>query len=267
MFNCKDPKLTYLNGLGYNVVRLPRAGIEPLDVIGIDGKSRESLGQISVVWSTHAQPPPIAGPQVVPNINGEKTKELDFSVGIKILASILGGMGASTPEVGWAFKNARKVEFQFTQVESYAVKPLEVGNYLQSGDLNLANDVAAHYFTSEEAEAYIITDVLKSRAILVRATDSDGQAISANLPAINEALGVTVKAEIKGSSQIQFTYQGEKQLTFGFKLFAVSYENGRWTIRGAQPSGELAFAPQDGPAPLLLKEGLLPGDFGPRQIR
>jgi hypothetical protein len=27
---CKDPRLTYLNDLGYDVIRLPRRGIAPL---------------------------------------------------------------------------------------------------------------------------------------------------------------------------------------------------------------------------------------------
>ena len=29
-FSCKDPSLTYLNRYGYNVVTLPRTGLDPL---------------------------------------------------------------------------------------------------------------------------------------------------------------------------------------------------------------------------------------------
>jgi hypothetical protein len=32
----KDPSITFLNKFGYNVVKLPRAGIEPMDIIGKD---------------------------------------------------------------------------------------------------------------------------------------------------------------------------------------------------------------------------------------
>ena len=32
----KDPSVTFLNKFGYNIIRLPRTGIEPLDVIGRD---------------------------------------------------------------------------------------------------------------------------------------------------------------------------------------------------------------------------------------
>lgn len=34
-----DSRLTYLNGVGYNVIRLPRDGIEPLHALGCDLKA------------------------------------------------------------------------------------------------------------------------------------------------------------------------------------------------------------------------------------
>jgi hypothetical protein len=33
---CKDPSLTFLNQFGYNVIKLPRTGIEPMHVVGRD---------------------------------------------------------------------------------------------------------------------------------------------------------------------------------------------------------------------------------------
>ncbi len=40
---CEDKAVGYLNRYGYNVLKLPRAGIEPLDVIG-DDRHVEKLG-------------------------------------------------------------------------------------------------------------------------------------------------------------------------------------------------------------------------------
>src|SRR5262245_36433477 len=189
MFNCKDPKLTYLNSLGYNVVRLPREGIEPLDVLGRENGAIEDLGPLSLVWTTTEALPPIAGPKVIPNVNGEKSELLDFSVGIKILEGILKGMGAALPMLSGAFQQAKKIQLQFVNVQGFSVKPLEIGNYLQKGDLNLDNNIAAHFFTEEDTQAFIISEVLKSNAIEVIATDSHGQSISADLPAISDMVG------------------------------------------------------------------------------
>jgi hypothetical protein len=52
----KDPSVTFLNRFGYNVVKLPRAGIEPMDVIGRDDTT-QWLGQFSSVWKSTTAPP------------------------------------------------------------------------------------------------------------------------------------------------------------------------------------------------------------------
>ena len=56
----KDPSVTYLNKLGYNVVKLPRTGIEPMDVIGRD-QTVQWLGAIDAIWNS-AVPKPQPGP-------------------------------------------------------------------------------------------------------------------------------------------------------------------------------------------------------------
>ena len=52
MARCKDPALNYLNREGYNVVKLPRAGLEPMDVLGRDGRSLERLGKLQRIWTS-----------------------------------------------------------------------------------------------------------------------------------------------------------------------------------------------------------------------
>jgi hypothetical protein len=267
MFNCKDPKLTYLNSLGYNVVRLPREGIDPLDVLGRENGSIDNLGPLDLVWTTTGAPPKIAGPQVVPNVNGEKSEQLDFSVGIKILEGILKGMGATLPMLSGAFKQAKKIQLQFVNVQGFSVRPLEIGNYLQKGDLNLDNNVAAHFFTEEDAQAFIITEVLKSNAIEVIATDSHGQSISADLPKISKMVGGNVKVEATGQGTLKFVHQGGKDpLTFGFKVFAIWFENGRWVIRGVKPDAGLPLGQpgeeEEQGRPILFKENGLLGEIG-----
>jgi hypothetical protein len=265
MFNCKDPKLTYLNSLGYNVVRLPREGIEPLDVLGRENGNIDDLGPLSLVWTTTDALPPIAGPKVIPNVNGEKSEQLDLSVGIKILEGILKGMGAALPMLSGAFQQAKKIQLQFVNVQGFSVRPLEIGNYLQRGDLNLDNNIAAHFFTDEDAQAFIISEVLKSNAIEVIATDSHGQSISADLPVISNMVGVNVKVEATGQGTLKFSYQGPVPLTFGFKVFAIRFENGEWMIRGAKPDAGLSFGlpgeEEEQGDPILFKENGLLGEI------
>ena len=65
MAKCNDKSVQTLNNRGYNVVKLPRAGIEPMDILGKDSKAAEWLGPLSDVWSTTA-PAPV--PSTMPSL-------------------------------------------------------------------------------------------------------------------------------------------------------------------------------------------------------
>src|ERR1700755_489460 len=98
---CKDPSLTFLNQFGYNVIRLPRTGIEPLHGLGRD-ETTQLLGPLSSVWqSTVAVPGPNA-PRSAVDVNGQKTDKIDLKVGLKILENALKAFGATVPSLGFA---------------------------------------------------------------------------------------------------------------------------------------------------------------------
>ena len=49
---CEDASLTYLNRLGYNVIRLPRTGLLPLEVLGCEiGRPPEPIGPLPSSFS------------------------------------------------------------------------------------------------------------------------------------------------------------------------------------------------------------------------
>jgi hypothetical protein len=257
---CKDPQLTYLNKQGYNVVRLPRTGIEPLDVLGKDGKVIDRLGRLSQIWASTTPEPQPGAARSAANIDGKKSDSLDLSIGLKILSNILGGMGAAIPQLDFAYKDVKKVQFTFTNVKVIAVDPFEVGRYLSSGDLDSHNPFVTHYFDDEDTDAFVITEVLKSNSITVAAQRDNGIEVGVDVPAIQQAVGVKVGVKTAGASTTQVTYEGAELLTFGFKVFSIEYENGRWAIRGIKPSGDVSFATpgaggESEEQPILVKEG------------
>src|SRR5579875_3405935 len=100
----KDPALTYLNKLGYNVVRMPRAGIDPLQLIGRDQDIRP-LGPLTDYLDAGVSPPPILPPRDAVAVNGQRTDALDCSVGLGILSNALKAFGASAPSLDTAYKS------------------------------------------------------------------------------------------------------------------------------------------------------------------
>ena len=242
---CKDPSLTYLNGLGYNVVRLPRSGIAPLDVLGREDKRLERLGTLSQIWASPLPPPSIGPPRPAADINGKRTDNLRLSIGMKILEGILAGMGATLPQLGFAYQRARSVQFTFSGVVTVSVDPFELGRHLAAGDLDGRNPFVVHYFDDEGCEAFVITEVLRSSVFSLSAKDESGVELSVDVPAIQQVVGanVSVTADAAGSTDV--TYKGSELLTFGFKAFAIDYVNGAWRVRGVAPGGGMAFAVPD----------------------
>lgn len=236
----KDPSVTFLNRFGYNVVRLPRAGIEPMDVIGRDDTT-QWLGPLASVWTSTVPVPTPLPPRPAAPVNGQKTDQLQATFGLKILANALAAFGATVPALDVAYRRARTVQFAYANVTSTVVPPLEAGNYLAAGTLNSDNPVVRHYFTDEEPQAFLIVDVLKADALTVTASDERGVAIELDVPAIQQLVGANVSVKPSGSSTSTLTYSGPSPVTFGFVVDEIEYDGTHWSLRGAAPSGALAF--------------------------
>jgi hypothetical protein len=238
---CKDPSLTFLNKFGYNVVRLPRTGIEPMMILG-KAESLELLGKLSSVWKTSAAEPTVGQPQTVADMNGKQSDKLELSIGLKILADALKGFGATVPSLDLAFSRARRIQFTYTNTTSTSVSPLEAGNYLASGDLSTNNPVVQSYFLGDGGHAFLIVDVLKSDTLTVTATSENGSDVKLDVPAIQGVVGATLGVKSSNASDSVIQFKGPTPITLGFKAFAIAFGDGRWNLRGAKPGQDLAFA-------------------------
>lgn len=270
----KDPSITYLNKFGYNVVKLPRVGIEPMDVIGKDDTT-QWLGPLRSVWRSSSAEPKPGNPQPTTQISGQKTDKLDVGFGLKVLANALSAFGASTPSLDFAYKSAKNVTFAYTNVTSTSVPPFDAGNYLANGALNTDSPVVTHYFQSPDAQAYLIVDVLKSDSITVTATDEHGVEISVDVPVIQQLVGANVSLKPSGSSNGAITYSGKVPVTFGFLVNEIEFDGAKWSIHGVSADSGLAFgvaagaggqSPAAGASGLNLGAGAASASAGPQPV-
>jgi len=240
----KDPSITFLNKFGYNVIRLPRTGIEPLDVIGRD-QAMQWLGPLSKVW-TSTSPEPLPGPpHPAAAVNGQRTDALELSFGLSILASTLAAFGASAPSLNAAYKNAHAVQFTYTNVTSTSVSPFDAGNYLAAGTLRNDNPVVRNYFGNDKAKAYLIVEVLKADSITVTATDSHGIEVGIEIPHIEGIADAKIGVKPSSASNSTVTFTGPVPVTFGFAVQQIAREGDNWILRGAAASADIAFAVGD----------------------
>lgn len=248
---CKDPVTKELNRRGYNLVKLPRVGIEPLDVLGREGDSMEKLGSITEVWSSPVAPPVPGAAAPAAGIEGERSSDLDIGIGLKLLSNALAGLGGgiSLPSLNAAFKRAKKMQFRFVNVESQSVTPFALGKFLAQGTLDLSNPFASKYFGNDETQEYIIFDVLRSDSLNVSAKDERGTSIAADVGALSGALSANVKANVSSAGSTEITFQGNVKVTFAFKLFEVLFEDGKWVPKGVGADEDLSFLVEDEGAP------------------
>jgi hypothetical protein len=241
---CKDPVTKELNKRGYNIVKLPRAGIEPMDVLGREGDAMEKLGAISEVWTSTAALPTVGPPAPAVGIDGEKSSDLDLGIGLKLLSNMLAGLGGgiSLPTLNIAFKKARKIQFKFENVESTSITPFALGKFLATGVLDTANPFVAHYFGNDDTQEYIIFDVLKSDTISVSAKSESGVEVEADVGVLSAALNANVKVKAGTAGATTLSFQSAVKATFAFKLFEVMFVDGAWVPRGVGASDNLSFA-------------------------
>lgn len=238
---CKDPSLTFLNGFGYNVIRLPRAGIEPLDLLARDG----SLEKIGTLPEFLDSPRPIPTPtnQTVAGLDGKVTDKLDAAIGIKILSNILAGMAsaAGLPSLKTSFQRARSIQFRFENTQARTINPSRIGEYLAEAHLR-ENPFNDRYLLNEDTEEYVIFEVLQSDSVTVLPRAEKGVGVSLDIPAIQGAVGANVEVKQTTTQESAISFKGRELLTFGFKCFRLEFAGGKWRVLGAAPSGNLAFA-------------------------
>ncbi len=238
---CRDPALSYLNSQGYNVVRLPRKGIEPLDVLGKDGCHMERLGRLLKIWRSDAKTPQVSVPQPAVGINGRQTAQLKTSIGLKLLGDILEGLGATRLALNAAYAKASSVQIVFADVEVVSIDPFDIGNYLASGDLDTRNPFVTRYFEDDDTNVYVIFETLRSRKIVVIAKNDSGHEIAPHISDLANLVEGDVTISRDSQQKNRISYAGSQPLTFGFKVFGLAYCDGNWRVEGIAPSPDLAF--------------------------
>jgi hypothetical protein len=233
MSGCNDPALMYLKAFGYNVVRLPRTTIQPLDIIGTDGDTSEWLGPISIVW-TSERPAPTPREGASGSIQGKQTSSFKISVGLEILGGLLDQFGINIGGLKAGYSKAKQLQFKFDAPQIVTVEPLAAGSYLSAGELESDNPFVKRYFSPPRG-SFLITEVLRSKSITVIALDKNDQDAAVDLPKIQAAVGLKLEVQRMATKEGEVIYSGKEELTFGFKAFEIGRAKGKWTIQGVDP--------------------------------
>lgn len=264
MFHCNDDSLTYLAGLGYQVIRYPNSAFEPLTLLGHQNGDYSLLGKISqLITNPGGSLPVVSKDEPAPDIDGQKSGNLKFGVGVNIMAGLIGAMGGSNLGASLKFTNADAVQFLYQDVLSDSVFPLEVSHYLRDSTV-VAGDPILSEYVQGNGDLYVLTQVIKSDKFSVKFTKNGGVDASVDVPVIQGAVGGNVSVSRNSSSSATLTFKGKQSLSFGFRCFHLDIKDGSLSmtlvksgqVYGLRATGVTSYA-EPGLYPANLMTGLL----------
>lgn len=249
---CKDRAITYLKSIGYNVVRVPKVDIQPLQILINEKGFLKPLGELSTLLLSGSQVnlPSIKRNGQTANISGQRTSDLSFGVGISILGSIIGAMGGSKLGLDAKYSQAKTIAFEFLDVLEDSIQIAELDQFLSDADVNPHSRYIAQLLEADEI--YVTTATIKSNKINVEGKKSNKKNINVSVPEIKEIVGGTIEVTSQGENNSKVTFQGSIPLVFGFQAVRLVYEEGKYTSFKHLGAGEGAVSISGDPQPEYL---------------
>jgi hypothetical protein len=219
---CSDKSLTYLAGLGYNVIRHPDATFAPLKLLGQQSGEFLILGSLNqLITSSTAALPAVTGDQIAADVNGQSSSSLKIGIGANVLGNLIGALGG-TLSASLNYTNASNVEFQYQDVLSDSIVPIDAGGYLKGAHVDADNLVLKQYVLGN-GQLFLITKIVKSTKFSVKYTKNGGVDASVQVPVVhlvNEKAGGVFGISDGASPDASITVDS-KPVVFGNGLLNV----------------------------------------------
>lgn len=244
-----DPFLNLLKSISYIPLRLPRADVQPLQLLGIDGKDLTVLGQLSDAMRpgpTALLPPVQNDIQTASQIEGTRSAKVKLSIGLNLLGGIIGALTGQNLDVSAAYQHASTLTFEFDDVTVNNVSVILLDKYLNSSDIDpLAKQIQDLMIAGD---AGVTTAVACSKKFVVTAQDSNGADINVDVPVIQNVASGKLGVSTTGANNTKVVYQGNTAITFGLQALRLGFdENGKITgftqvasgsgaVRGLEPA-------------------------------
>ena len=249
-----DPVLSLLKDFRYNVVRLPRANIRPLQLFEKQDKDLVFLGEMPKLFKAGASGPlpTISDDEQAAFINGQRTRDLNLSVGLSILSGIIGALGGGTLGLNVGYKRASALSFVFDDVKVNQIDRLDLSRFLTNATIDEAVGPPAKLVEADKI--YVVSNVIKSKKFTTEAKKSDGTSVGVDVPVIQNAMTGKVQVKTEGSSQSKVTYEGNVPLVFGFQAIRLIYDKGRFVeAKPVGPTEAGMKAIEEGEEPEMLE--------------
>jgi hypothetical protein len=229
---CKDKSISLLNDLGYNVVRYPKSGIEPLGFVVKQSNKYELVSKIQNLWISELEIP-ISKREQVPDLNIIESNEIKGGFGIKTLLDIfkvnLNVNGLKDKSIKLVIINPQRVYCDFDSI----------ANFIRKGDVNIDNAVSDFIFDGKSRVFVILETIVSSELKIIISGKSEAEA-KVSAEELSENLNANVQFGSSNSNNNEIYFKSnDSAVTFGFKSSEIVFEDGKWSMKLPQSSNGL----------------------------
>lgn len=239
MPTCRDSATAELSKRGYNLIRYPRPGIAPLDIVAGERSPLQWLGPITDVWTGKLAPPTYTESNA-PSFGAQRSGSFRGSLGVKILQGLLRNIGG---DVASDLSVSSSLSFAYENPTRRRIDPTKLGAYLKEGDLDIGNVMIKRYLKIDnaiESRFYIITEVLTARKLIVQVSGSANATASVDAIALQTLLSSNASVDTKNLRTSEVSFDGAVDLTFAFQAYELSYDDEQWRVIGTAENEFLA---------------------------
>lgn len=203
---------------GANVVRNPRTGIGPGDVVAQSGKRVEIRGALApILIGEPFELPPIEV-NFASSLSGARSTEVNAELGMSLTAAFLAAMGVPVPGADLMLKlwsGASTFNFEVRGVREVSVDVNDLGACLKGRRVDASSPAAAVFFEDPDVRMLLITRTLQAPQFAVTAKRSGNTGVGVSLDAIADLFGeVSAKVEVKSESSNTVSFAGQEAATF-----------------------------------------------------
>lgn len=228
LLNCGDTR-NYLKDYGYGTIALPRASIKPLLMLTRNDGRLTPIGPLTSTFLPGVVPVPTATRGISAPVSGSRSGGIDAKIGINILGNVIGALAGSVLGIKAAYKDARKVEFEFGDVMEDQVAITDLDQFL--GTASVAGNAGPFLKQLLNAdEVYIIVATLDAKEVSVAATRDNSAGLELDVPVVQQLAGGNIAVSGTGAKSSTIVYKSkDTSLAFGVKVVRLDFDQGRYT--------------------------------------
>jgi hypothetical protein len=252
-WQCEDPFVRKVRELyRANVIRAPRTGIIPFQVVARRGDHLERRGDlVSLIVGDDPVQLPTVESGIAADLSGESSASVDADLGLELTAKFLKALGVPIPgaSVDVTFLERRsKIIFQVLNVREQSVNVSRLGTSLKGRRIDPDHPSAGVYFGEDKADLLVITRILTSPSFAVETERKRGSSAEINVDAIKDLIGeASVKFGYSRSDKSAVFFSGRQHAAFAFGAVPFHLEpDGSFKIGLEVSGGSLLQAPRPG---------------------